>query len=169
MSAQRLRESAEAVPPQHVPMTAVDTNGSVPSLLSRLANDGQMLVREEVELAKAEMSEKMSVFAKASGTMAAGSALLIAAVLLVAWAANVGLTALLVNVGVDPEMAVWLAPLILAALSALVGWGMVKGAQRRIKKEGFTPRLTTKSIREDTAWAQQTVKRVGEEVRHGQA
>lgn len=135
---------------------------SLADLIRELGGESSRLVREEVELAKAEMREKLEVYERNLLKMLIGAALLLGAAAVLLVAVNRGLTVLLGEF-VAAEVAVWLAPLILAVPAAAIGWGLVKAAQRAMKKEGVTPRQTVETLRQETEWA----KREAKEVRHG--
>lgn len=156
------------VPPS--PRTAPDPAASRPvpddrsigDLIKELGGESSRLVREEVRLAKAEMREKVDVYERNLTKLAVGGALLLGALFVLLVAINRALTALL-GQWVAVDVAIWLAPLILAALFALVGAGMVSGARRTMKREGITPKRTVETLREERNWAQQQAR----EVRHG--
>lgn len=130
---------------------------SIMDLIRSLADDSSTLIREEVNLAKTEMQEKLSVFQKNLAKVAVGAAFLLAAVLFIGWAVNMGLTALLAAV-VDTSVAIWLAPLLLGVVLALVGWSLAKGGTNEIKEEGVVPEKTVQTLRDDTNWAKRQVR-----------
>ena len=139
---------------------------SVANLLRDLSSETVNLVRQELELAKAEMREKLEVYQRSMLTMGAGAVLLLAALLTGLWAVNTGLTALLAQ-SIDLEIAVWLSPLILTVVLGVMGWGMIGGAKKRMKDEGLVPRQTTTALRDDKRWAQQKAHEIKEEITHG--
>lgn len=134
---------------------------SLGKLVKDLGEEAGRLVREEVQLAKAEMREKLGVYERNSAKMAVGGALLLGALFVLLVAVNRGLTALLEQF-VAIEIAVWLAPLILAVAVAAIGWSMVKGAQRAMSREGMVPQKTMETLREEKNW----MKREAREMRH---
>lgn len=139
---------------------------SIVELLKELSGDSGTLVRQEVELAKAEMREKLDVFQKSMISMAIGGAFLLAALLTGLWAVNQGLTALLAQF-TSLELAVWLAPLLLTVVLGAIGWGIAKGAKEEMASEGIKPQQSTDSLREDRRWAREKVQEVKEEMTHG--
>lgn len=132
---------------------------SVADLVRELGGESGRLVREEVELAKTELREKVEVYQRNAVRMLIGGVLLLGAVAVLLAAANRGLTALLAEY-VSVDVAVWLAPLILAALVATIGWSLVKGAQRAIQREGPVPRQTVETLRQEKEWMKQEAKEV---------
>jgi uncharacterized membrane protein YqjE len=138
----------------------------VTDLLRQLSSETVSLVRQELELAKAEMREKAEVYQRSMVSIGIGAALLLAALLTGLWALNSGLTTLLAQV-MDLEIAIWLSPLVLTIALAAIGWAMIRGANERMKGEGLVPRQTTDTLREDSRWAKEKVHEIKEEVRHG--
>lgn len=117
--------------------------------LGGIADDLRDLVRTEVELAKAEVREQVSLVVKSA--IFAGVAL-VAAMLTLIW---VALTA---TYALDLAMPLWLAALIvtvaLGAVAAISGL-MVKS---RMKQVSVVPKRTMNSVKEDVTWAKQQLK-----------
>jgi len=135
----------------------VSDDRSITELLRELSREAGNLVRGEAELAKAEVREKVSVYRKNIAGIAIGGALLLTAVLLVVAAANNGLTALLEGI-VGLETAVWLAPLLLAAFVALIGYALLTVAMARIREEGIQPHETVATLKDDVRWIERKVR-----------
>src|SRR5687767_10360036 len=89
---------------------------SLTQLFSDLWRQTTTLLREEAELAKAEMSEKVSQVGSGLTSVAIGGAIAFAGFLLLLFAASNGLAQVL-----SPELAPWLAPLIVGAVVIVVG------------------------------------------------
>lgn len=138
-----------------------DGNGradrSLGELLRELSSEGRSLVRQEVELAKAEMSEKVSVYTRNAASIAVGGALLLVAGIALATAIIYGLIVLLDSF-MAFEIAVWLAPLLFAAVVGAIGWSMVKKAKETLARESVVPRQTVATLREDKHWVQSKVR-----------
>ena len=110
-----------------------------------LTRDLSLLVRQEVQLAKAEMAEKGRVAAPGVGmiggatvtALLAGGALTAAAIL-----------ALAIFL---PE---WLAALIVGAVLAVVAYVLVKQGKERVAEAGAPiPEQTIETVKEDVEWA----------------
>lgn len=142
---------------------ARDTEASIPELLRRLSNEGAELVRQEIDLVRAEVRQKTEVVQRNAATMALGGALMFGGLLFALWALNTGLTALLVQV-VAAEIAIWLAPLLLAVLLLGVGWAMFRKGKDTIAEEGIVPQESRESLREDRRWAKQKRQQIRKEV-----
>jgi hypothetical protein len=137
-------------------------NRSIGELLSTLGTESSRLVREEIRLARAELTAKAAVYRRNLVKWVIGVACLLGAALILFTALNRGLTVLLAQ-GMDLGIALWVAPLILTVVLGLVGRTLMKSAQHNLKDEGVTPRATMASLREDKDFAVQEVK----ELRNG--
>ena len=117
---------------------------SLGELFSELAQETSTLVRQEVNLAKTEMSDKASRAGKHVGVLAAGGALAYAGLL----AVLAGIIALLNNV-----MPLWASALLVGIVLAVVGYLLVRRGLDALKREDFTPRETIETLKEDQQWA----------------
>jgi len=117
---------------------------SLGELFSELAQETSTLVRQEVNLAKTEMSQKASTAGKHIGVLAAGGALAYAGLL----AVLAGIIALLNNV-----MPLWASTLLVGVVVAIVGYFLVRRALDALKREDFAPRETMETLKEDQQWA----------------
>jgi hypothetical protein len=117
---------------------------SLGELFSELAQDTSTLVRQEVNLAKTEMSQKASRAGKQVGVLAAGGAV-----------AYAGLLAILAGVIVllDNVMPLWASALLVGVVVAVVGYLLVRRALDALKREDFAPRDTVQTLKEDQQWA----------------
>ncbi len=129
---------------------------SLGQLLKQLTREVSTLLRQEVELAKTEMSEKASRVGANLGSLALGGGVAFLGALALLAAAIYGLTALLDGF-MSLRIAVWLAPLIIGLVLAAAGYFLVRKALERLKGESLVPRKTTQSLREDKEWLKQKV------------
>lgn len=130
---------------------------SVGSLLRELTVEGRTLIKQEVELAKTEISEKLDTFQENTVQAVIGGVIALGGLMALLWAINMGLTALLTEF-VSAAIAVWLSPLILAAVFGIIGYSMIKNATRSMKQEGISPRRTTRTLKDDKEWVQQKAR-----------
>jgi xanthine/uracil permease len=121
-----------------------DDNRSLGELFSELAQETSTLVRQEVNLAKTEMSHKASRAGKQVGVLAAGGAV-----------AYAGLLAILAGVIVllDNVMPLWASAVLVGVVVAVVGYLLVRRALDALKREDFAPRETMETLKEDQQWA----------------
>ncbi len=130
----------------------MDTNNSrsLPELFGSLIDDVTRLFRKEIQLAKAETSEKLSRYAAAVAKIAAGAAVLIAALVLLLQAAALFLTA----AGLAPQLSL----LLVGVVAAIVGGLLLMGGQSQIKNTGLTPQRTVEQVQRDVATAKEQLR-----------
>lgn len=129
---------------------------SLGQLLKELTSETTTLLRQEVDLAKTEMSEKASRLGTNLGSLAVGGGVAFLGALALLAAAIYGLTSILdqfMSLGV----AVWLAPLIIGLILAAVGYSLVKKALETLKRESLAPQKTTESLQENKEWLKQKI------------
>jgi drug/metabolite transporter (DMT)-like permease len=119
-----------------------DTQRSVPDLLGDLVAQATTLMRQEVQLARAEISEKVSSVGAAIGAMAVGGILLLAALVILLQAA---VAALVEYAGLPATI----AALIVGVVVALVGYVALHGAMSRLKSSTLVPHRTATQISRD--------------------
>lgn len=124
---------------------------SLGQILRDLRDETSQLLRQEVDLAKTEMSEKMSRLGSNMGSVATGGGVLFAGALVLLAALTLGLIALFSQF-MDRDVAMWLAPLLVGGVLAFIGYGMVKKALQALKQEGIAPQRTTQSLKENKEW-----------------
>ncbi|MEO6712780.1 MAG: phage holin family protein [Mycobacteriales bacterium] len=127
----------------------MSANGSSDRPLSAILSDAtrelSTLVRQEIELAKLELSREAGKAAAAGGLFGAAGVFGIVAFLLLSAALAMGLAEL----GMQPS----LAALVVAVLYLLIAAGMVLVGRRSIKSFSPAPERTIRTIREDVEWA----------------
>ena len=129
---------------------------SLGQLLKELTSETTTLLKQEVDLAKTEMSEKASRVGTNLGSLAVGGGVAFLGALALLAAAIYGLTSILdqfLSLGV----AVWLAPLIIGLILAAVGYSLVKKALETLKRESLAPQKTTESLQENKEWLKQKI------------
>ena len=125
-------------------------------LLKDLTSDSRTLIQKEIELAKAEMSEKASRIGRNLGYLAVGGLVAFAALLTLLGAASYGLMEAL-DERMPSSVAIWLAPLIVGAIVAIIGGALVASALSTLRHEGLAPRKTLDSLQENKQWIQERV------------
>jgi hypothetical protein len=113
-------------------------------LVRELSAQTSTLVRQEIELARAELQQKGKLAGKGAG-MLAGAA---AAALLALGALTAGLVALL-----DEAMPTWAAALIVMALWAIVALVLAKAGQKSLERATPPAPQTVETVKEDIRWA----------------
>jgi uncharacterized membrane protein YqjE len=119
---------------------------SIAELVKRLADQTNTLVKQEIELAKAELTEK--------GKVAGAGAALLGAAALVGLLAAGALTACLIALLQTAIDHTWLAALIVALVYTAIAIPLaLRGRQRMREATPPAPEKTIESVKEDVAWA----------------
>jgi uncharacterized membrane protein YqjE len=114
-------------------------------LLKQLASETTSLVRQELELAKAEMREKAGKAGPGFGMIGAAGG--------VALLALGSLTAFFV-LALDGALPNWLAALIIAIVYGAVAAVLYMRGKQKVEDAGsLAPRQTIESVKEDVEWA----------------
>lgn len=116
---------------------------SIGELFSELSREIQDLLRQEVELAKIELSQKISRTIKDVAFLAVGAAVAYAAFL-----ALVGTVILAIGTAVP----LWVSALIVTLILGGVSYTLVQKGLNDLKRQDFKPRRTIETLKEDTRW-----------------
>jgi uncharacterized membrane protein len=128
-------------------MTALRQERSVGELFGQLTQDLSLLLRQETQLAKTEIQEKVSRATRDVAALAAGG--------IVALVGGLAITAAIILLLIDPiGLAPWLAALLVGAVLAIGGYVMLSKGLRDLKAVDPAPRRTVESVKEDI----QTIK-----------
>jgi uncharacterized membrane protein YqjE len=118
---------------------------SLGELFAELSRETSELVRHEVALAKAELSEKAARVGKDVGLISMGGALAYAGLLTLVAALVMGLAAL----GIDW----WVSALLVGAVVLLAGYLSTQKGLTALKREQVAPTETINSLKENAQWA----------------
>ena len=121
---------------------------SIGDLFSELANETGTLIRQEMALAQAEMTGKLTRAGKNAAFVAAGGA--------VGFAAFLTLLAAVVA-GLSYFMPVWLSALIVAAVVGGVAFYLISSSLEALKRSSLTPNETVTTLKEDAQWLKNQV------------
>ncbi len=122
---------------------------SIGSLISDLANETGLLIRQEIALAKIELTEKATSIGRNIGFLVLGGA--------VAYAALLALLAAII-IGLANVMAWWAAALVVAVVVGIVAAVLISKALASLKSTSIAPRQTMETLKEDAQWAKQQMK-----------
>ena len=114
-------------------------------LLKELSDQTTTLVKQEIELAKAELSEKGKKVGAGAG-MFGGAGLM--GVFALAAATTAAIVAL------DSVVELWLAALIVAAVYALIAGILAMSGKKQVQEAApMAPEQAMESVKEDVSWA----------------
>lgn len=124
---------------------------SIPEIFTDVVNQFTTLLRKEGELARTEMSEKITQVAAGLGLIVGGSVLLTPALVILLQA---GVSALITNNIVREP---W-APLIVGGAVFLIGIILLLVGMSRLKADALVPNKTIRQIQSDVRVAKQQVR-----------
>ena len=125
--------------------SASSRDQSIGELVKELATETSTLVRQELDLAKAEMTERGKRAGKGAGMLGAAA--------LVGLLAAGALTACLVA-ALDLAMATWLAALIVAVVYGAIAGALAITGRKQIREAAPpVPEQAIDSVKEDVQWA----------------
>lgn len=127
------------------PAQPVRDDRSLGELFSELSNETTTLVRQEIALAKTEMTEKATEAGKNVGFLVAGGA--------VAYAGLLTLIATLVIVLGQIGVPWWLSALIVGIAVTGIGYVLVQRGLSNLKNLDPKPARTVETLQEDKEWA----------------
>ncbi len=123
---------------------------SLGELFGDLARETSMLVRQEVQLAKTEMTQKASAVGKDIGFLAVGGA--------IAYAGLLALIATLIIILGTIGLPWWLAALIVGVIVAGAGYALVQKGLSALKHQNMAPQQTIQTLQEDRQWAKEQMR-----------
>lgn len=113
---------------------------SLKSLGSELIDEITRLIRQELRLAQAEAVEKTTQVQNGVVSIAVGLALAAAALLILLQALVIGLAHV---------MPAWAASVVVGAVVAILGFGLVRYGQTNLQARNLLPARTIRSVRND--------------------
>src|SRR5215469_9942382 len=137
------RESAMA-------MAYIETDRPISAIFVDLVNQFTALLRKEGQLARTEMSEKISEIGMALGLVVGGAVLLIPALVILLQAAVTGLAAAGLAIG-------W-ASLAVGGAALLIGLALLGLGVSRLKARRLLPSKTIEQLQRDAAVATQQLR-----------
>jgi len=122
---------------------------SLGELFADLSRETSTLVRNEVELAKTEMTQKASKVGKDIGFLAIGGAVAYAGLLAI-------IAAIIILLG--GVLPMWLSALIVGIVVAGVGYALIQKGRDALKRDNLAPKQAIETLKEDAEWAKQQTR-----------
>ena len=122
---------------------------SLGDLFSDLSRETTTLVRQEVQLAKTELTQSASEAARGIGMLVAGGAVAYAGMLFLLLAIVFGL----IEAGWDA----WLSALVVGLVVVAIGAVLVLRARESLKPANLAPQKTVETLKEDAEWAKEQI------------
>jgi hypothetical protein len=124
-------------------------NKPLGDLFGDLASEMSNLVRQEVALARVEMTQNAKRVGKNVGYLVVGGA--------VGYAALLAVIAAIIMM-LDRFMPSWGAALLVGIVIAGISWLLIGKALNALQETDITPRETVETLKEDAAWMKQQIK-----------
>ncbi len=125
------------------------TERSIGNLLSDLAGESMLLIRQELALLKAELHEKFSQVGQGATMLAAGVLFAFSGWLVLLAAAVLGLAEIL---------PAWLAALIVGLAVVAIGGALLMIGKSRFDGQSLMPSRTLRTLRDDEAWLKERLR-----------
>ena len=124
-------------------------NRPLGDLFGDLATEMSNLLRQEVSLAKVEVTQKAKYVGRNIGYLVVGGAVAYAALLAIIAAIIMLLARIMPN---------WGATLIVGVVVAGIGWMLIGKAMAALQQTDLTPHETVETLKEDATWMKQQIK-----------
>jgi hypothetical protein len=119
-------------------------------MFAELSRETRTLIQQEMQLAKAELGQKVSRMAR-SGALVIGGGLIAYGGLLGIIA---GVILVLINLGMIP----WVAALVGGVVVAVIGYILIRAGLSGLRQQDLTPRQTLETLKEDAQWLKSQTK-----------
>ena len=124
----------------------VKAERSLATLLSDLASETVLLLRQELALMKAELRQKLGLAGKGAAAAAAGALIAYSGWLFLLLAAVFALAII---------VPFWAAALIVGFVVLGIGAALLLYGKKRLDAQALTPERSLRSLREDEAWVKE--------------
>lgn len=138
--------------------THIDTESrSLADLIRDLRDESTALLRQEVALAKTEMTEKASKVGRNVGYLSVGGAIAFLGAIFLLLAISEGLRLAINDTDWAPH-GDWVAPLLVGLTVAVIGAMLIGKAKHALQETSLVPDKTIETLKEDKQWAQAKVR-----------
>jgi hypothetical protein len=125
-------------------------NRSLGQLFGDLSRQLSTLIRQEIVLARTEMTSKATAVSRDAATIGLGGAMLYAAFLTLLGA----IVFLLVDIGLTP----WVAALAVAVIVGVIGGIMIMAGRQSLAHQDLAPTRTVETLKDDADWAKERMR-----------
>lgn len=131
-------------------MNRVPDERSLGELMSELSRETATLVRQEMALARSELTQNAARAGRHAGAIAGGGALAYAGALAIVAA----IVLLLIRAGLAP----WVAALVGGAVILGVGYALIQYGLTALRRDPLTPAGTVETLKENAQWAKNQMR-----------
>jgi hypothetical protein len=118
------------------------------SLFGRLTRETKTFIRQEISLAKAELSEKVAMIGRNAVSILIGGFVAYAGLIVLLIGLGVVIGFALTKAGLDPLLAGFIGLAIIGLIVAGVGYFFIAKALKSFKEEGVAPKRTIQTLKE---------------------
>lgn len=129
----------------------VDQERSFASLIKEIRDESIALFRQEVELARTEVTEKAQYMGRQAFTLSQGVVVAVAGLVVLLIGLGQGLSLLLAYSGMGAQ-AIWLGPTIVGLIVIAAGASVAMTAKNKMEDESIVPEKTAHSMKENKQW-----------------
>ncbi len=140
-------------------MDAPTNSPTLAGLLRELRDEVLLLLRQELHLAKVEISDSAAKLRRETAMLLGGAAVAFAGALFVLAGLSVLVAFGLGNAGLGPMAAWTLGPAIIGVVVLAIGAGLFFKAKRTLQDTSLVPHETLESLKEDKQWTQEKLAR----------
>ena len=119
-------------------------------MFAELSRETRTLVQQELQLAKAELTEKASKMGKGAAFIAGGG--------LIAYAGLLAIVAAFVLILMAIRLPAWAAAFLGGVLVAGIGYLLIRSGLAALKAQELAPRKTIDTLKEDAQWLKAQAK-----------
>jgi hypothetical protein len=130
-------------------MAQMRNEASLGDLFSDLVRETSTLVRQEIQLAKAELTESATEAGRGIASLVVGGA--------VAYAGFLAVLAAIILALAEAGVSWWLSALIVGVVVLVVGYILISRARSALQPANLMPRRTIETLKEDKEWAQEQI------------
>ena len=131
-------------------MAQIREDTSLGDLFSELVRETSTLVRQEVQLAKVELSQSATEIGRDVASLVVGGAIAYAGFLAILAAIIIGLS--------QAGLIWWLSALIVGVVVAVIGYVLISRARSALQGASLAPQRTVESLKEDKAWMSEQMR-----------
>ncbi|WP_164104048.1 phage holin family protein [Candidatus Laterigemmans baculatus] len=138
------------------PRRTADSAAGIGTLLKELRDETTLLVRQEIALARTEMSERISKIGRNAAYLASGTQVAFAGLIFVLLAITAGIYVAFVAADMEYH-GMWIAPLIVGCVVSLIGLMLVMKGKNAIQSTSPLPERTIETMKENKEWIREKV------------
>jgi hypothetical protein len=139
--------------------TTQEHERSLADLMRELRDETTTLFKQEIALAKTELSENAAKAGRNVATLGIGAMVAYGGFILLLVALSLLAQVGLQRAGLNPEIARWLGPAAVGLVVAIIGYILIAKAKSTLSHESLAPKKTIQTLKEDKQWTQEKLSR----------